>query len=157
MKPYNIYSTILASAFLIVTTSAFSLNALAVEASNASGQDVAASKASKVVIQVSDNDPKKWNLALNNAKNIQQDLGKNNVDVEIVAYGPGLPMLKLDSETGTRIADAIGAGVKVVACENTMRNTKLTNEDMLPNLSYVKSGVPYLMKKQAEGYSYIRP
>ena len=66
-------------------------------------------------------------------------------------------MLKMDSETGPRIAEAIGAGVKVVACENTMRNTNLTKEDMLPNLSYVKSGVPYLMKKQAEGYSYIRP
>ena len=154
MKPFNIYSTILASAFLIITTSAFSQNALAVEGSKASGRHVAVSK---VVIQVSDNDPKKWNLALNNAKNVQQDLGKENVAVEIVAYGPGLPMLKMDSETGPRIAEAIGAGVKVVACENTMRNTNLTKEDMLPNLSYVKSGVPYLMKKQAEGYSYIRP
>lgn len=154
MKPYNIYSTILASAFLIVTTSAYSQKVLATEASNASGQHVVMSK---VVIQVSDNDPKKWNLALNNAKNVQQDLGKDNVTVEIVAYGPGLPMLKMDSETGTRIADAIGEGVKVVACENTMRNTHLTKEDMLPNLIYVKSGVPYLMKKEAEGYAYIRP
>lgn len=154
MKPFNIYLTILASVFLTITTSAFSQNALAVEASKASGQHVAVSK---VVIQVSDNDPKKWNLALNNAKNVQQDLGKNNVAVEIVAYGPGLPMLKMDSETGPRIAEAIGAGVKVVACENTMRNTNLTKEDMLPNLNYVKSGVTYLMKKQAEGYSYIRP
>ena len=154
MKPFNIYLTILASVFLTITTSAFSQNALAVEASKVSGQHVAVSK---VVIQVSDNDPKKWNLALNNAKNVQQDLGKDNVAVEIVAYGPGLPMLKMDSETGPRIAEAIGAGVKVVACENTMRNTNLTKEDMLPNLNYVKSGVPYLMKKQAEGYSYIRP
>lgn len=148
MKPYNIYSTILATAaFFIVTTSAFNQNALAAEAS----------KASKVVIQVSDNDPKKWYLALNNAQNIQQDLGKDNVAVEIVAYGPGLPMLKMDSEAGAKIADAMGAGVKVVACENTMRKTNLTQENMLPNISYVKSGVPYLMKKQAEGYSYIRP
>lgn len=154
MKPYNIYSTILASAFLIVTASAFSQKALAAEASNASAQQAAVNK---VVIQVSDNDPKKWNLALNNAQNVQQDLGKDNVAVEIVAYGPGLPMLKMDSEAGARIADAMGAGVKVVACENTMRKTHLTKEDMLPNLSYVKSGVPYLMKKQAEGYSYIRP
>ena len=151
MKPYNIYSTILAGAFLIATTSVLSQNALAVEASSQHAS------ANKVVIQVSDNDPKKWNLALNNAKNIQQDLGKDNVDVEIVAYGPGLPMLKLDSETGQRVAEAIGAGVTVVACENTMRNTKLTKDDMLPSLSYVKSGVPYLMKKQSEGYSYIRP
>ena len=47
----------------------------------------------KVVFQVSDNDPAKWNLALNNARNIQQDLGKDNVAIEIVAYGPGLAML----------------------------------------------------------------
>lgn len=46
----------------------------------------------RVVLQVSDSDPAKWNLALNNARNIQQDLGRQNVEVEIVAYGPGLGM-----------------------------------------------------------------
>lgn len=111
----------------------------------------------QVVIQVSDNNAGKWNLALNNAQNIQHDLGSKNVHVEIVAYGPGLPMLKLDSLVATRVADAIAGGVKVVACENTMRKTKLTKDDMLPNLAYVRSGVPYIMKLQQEGYSYIRP
>ena len=51
-----------------------------------------------VVIQVSDNDPAKWNLALNNAANIQQALGKDNIEIEIVAYGPGLNMLKAESK-----------------------------------------------------------
>lgn len=152
MKSYNIYPAITAS--VLILASAFAQYALATEASKTSVQNVVNNK---VVIQVSDNDPKKWNLALNNAKNVQEDFGKNNVDVEIVAYGPGLPMLKLDSEAGARIAEARNAGVKVVACENTMNNTKLTKDDMLPNLSYVKSGVPYLMKKQQQGYSYIRP
>jgi hypothetical protein len=41
-----------------------------------------------VVIQVSDNDLERSTLALNNAKNLQTDLGKNNVTIEIVAYGP---------------------------------------------------------------------
>ncbi|MEO7886226.1 MAG: hypothetical protein ABIR76_05760, partial [Polaromonas sp.] len=59
-----------------------------------------------IVIQVSDNDPAKWNLALNNAKNLQDDVGAANVDIEIVAYGPGIGMLKLESPTGSRIADA---------------------------------------------------
>ena len=111
----------------------------------------------KVIIQVSDNDPKKWNLALNNAKNVQQDYGKNNVNIEVVAYGPGLDMVKLESEVGPRVADAIDSGVKIVACENTMNHQKLTKADMLPNLGYVKSGVPELMKKQKAGYAYIRP
>lgn len=111
----------------------------------------------KVIIQVSDADPKKWALALNNAANVQEDLGKENVVVEIVAYGPGLGMLKLESEVGGRVKGALGDGVKVVACENTMRKQKLTQEDMLPNLGYAKAGVVELMSKQAEGYAYIRP
>lgn len=111
----------------------------------------------KLVIQVSDADPKKWALALNNAANVQEDLGKENVDVEIVAYGPGLGMLKLDSEVGERVKSALDDGVKVVACENTMRKQKLSQGDMLPNLGYAKAGVVELMAKQAEGYAYIRP
>lgn len=111
----------------------------------------------KVVIQVSDADPKKWALALNNAANVQEDLGRENVEVEIVAYGPGLGMLKLESEVGERVKSALGEGVKVVACENTMRKQKLTQGDMLPDLGYAKAGVVELMSKQAEGYAYIRP
>mgnify|MGYP000262281419 CR=1 FL=1 len=111
----------------------------------------------KLVIQVSDADPKKWALALNNAANVQEDVGKDNVDIELVAYGPGLAMLKLDSEVGGRVKTAQEDGVKVVACENTMHKQKLTRDDMLPNLGYVKAGVVELMSKQAEGYSYIRP
>ena len=111
----------------------------------------------KLVIQVSDADPKKWALALNNAANVQEDLGKDNVVVEIVAYGPGLGMLKLESEVGDRVKSAMDDGVKVVACENTMRKQKLSQSDMLPNLSYAKAGVVEIMAKQAEGYSYIRP
>ena len=111
----------------------------------------------KVIFQVSDSDPKKWNLTLNNVKNVQHDIGKDNVDIEIVAYGPGIGMLKLDSEVGNRITEAAGSGVKVVACGNTMTTQKLTKEDMLPNLGYVKAGVVELMQKQHEGYAIIRP
>ncbi|MHB1936830.1 MAG: DsrE family protein [Acidobacteriaceae bacterium] len=111
----------------------------------------------RVVIQVSDNNPAKWNLALNNAQNVQQALGKNNVRVQIVAFGPGLPMLKWTSVVGDRVARAVKSGVKVVACEVTMRKMHLTKKDMLPNLAYVPSGVPYIMKLEQEGYAYIRP
>ena len=89
------------------------------------------------MIQVSDAEPAKWNLALNNARNIQTDLGAANVDVEIVAYGPGIGMLKSDSVVGNRIDEAGKAGVKVVACENTMRAQKLTQADMLNGIGYV--------------------
>ena len=110
-----------------------------------------------IVIQVSDNDPAKWNLALNNAKNLQDDVGAANVEIEIVAYGPGINMLKLESPAGSRIADAAKAGIKVTACENTMRGQKLTKDDMLAGISYVPAGVTEIMKKQHEGWAYLRP
>ena len=117
----------------------------------------ASSPRDKVVMQVSDADPAKWNLALNNAKNVQQMIGADKVDVEIVVYGPGINMLKLDSAVAGRIDEAKSATVTIVACENTMKSFKLTRDDMLPNTSYVPAGVVELMKKQKEGYAYIRP
>ena len=117
----------------------------------------AAAKQNRLVLQVSDAEPAKWNLALNNALNVQQDLGQGNVDIEIVVYGPGIGMLKMDSVAGNRIADAMASGVKVVACENTMRNQKLTRQDMLPSIGYVPAGVVELMRKQQQGWAYLRP
>jgi intracellular sulfur oxidation DsrE/DsrF family protein len=111
----------------------------------------------RVVFQVSDGDPQKWNLTLNNAKNVQDDLGSDAVALEIVVYGPGIGMLKGDSPVGKRVADALKSGVKVVACENTMKGQHLVYADMLPDIGYVPAGVVELMQKQHEGYAYIRP
>ena len=118
---------------------------------------LAATQRARVVIQVSDSDQGKWNLALNNAKNIQTDIGAANVDIEIVTYGPGIDMVKLDSPVGGRIGEATTAGVKVIACENTMRGQKLTRADMLNGIGYVPAGVVELMSRQQQGWAYIRP
>lgn len=130
---------------------------MAVSAHVAFADGFDANRPNKVVFQVSDADPGKWNLALNNARNVQQDLGAANVAIEIVAYGPGIGMLKLESAVGARIADALGSGIAVVACENTMHAMKLAPGDMLPKIGYVPAGVVELMKREREGFAYIRP
>ena len=111
----------------------------------------------RVIFQVSDNDPAKWTLALNNARNVQQDLGAQNVEIEIVAYGPGLSMLKAESKVADRLAGALDSNVGLVACENTMHNTKVTRDQMYAGISYVQAGVTHIMKRQREGWAYIRP
>ena len=118
---------------------------------------LAQTKRAKMVIQVSDADPAKWNLALNNAKNLADDLGAANVDIALVAYGPGIGMLKADATTANRVADAVKAGVAVIACENTMRNQKLARDDMQAAVSFVPAGVTDILKKQREGWAYLRP
>src|SRR3970282_1050299 len=122
MKPTTVFA-----ALLLAT--AVALSPFAAHAQKAERQ--------KVVFQVSDNDPAKWNLALNNAQNVQSDLGKDKVDGEIVAYGPGLNMLKADSKVAARLAQALDQSVGLMACENTMRNTKTTKADMYSGISYV--------------------
>jgi hypothetical protein len=135
--------------------------AAALFATGAIGADDTAAKAQapkhKLVMQVSDPDPMRWNLALNNAENVQEMLGRANVAIEIVAYGPGIGMLKLDSQASLRIDDALKRGVKLVACEVTMTKQRLTKADMLPNIGYAASGVVEMMEKQEQGYSYVRP
>ena len=111
----------------------------------------------KVVFQVSDADPAKWSLTLNNAKNVQQELGANQVDIEVVAYGPGIGMLKADALIANRVSEAAQAGVKLVACENTMTVQKIAKADMNTAISYAPAGVVELMQRQREGWAYIRP
>jgi uncharacterized protein len=111
----------------------------------------------RLILQVSDNDPAKWNLALNNARNVQAELGKDNVAIEIVAYGPGLDMLKAESAVAGRLAQALDDSVGLLACENTMQSTKVTRADMYDGIRYVQAGVTHIMKRQQEGWSYIRP
>jgi intracellular sulfur oxidation DsrE/DsrF family protein len=113
--------------------------------------------ANRVVMQVSDGDAAKWNLALNNARNLQTALGAKNVAIEIVAYGPGIGMLKAESVVGNRVRDALGGGVRIVACENTMQTQKLAKTDMLDGIGYVDAGVVEIMERQQQGWSYLRP
>lgn len=110
----------------------------------------------RLVFQVSDDSTGKWRTALSNARNVQEELGANKVDIEIVVYGAGLGMLTFDSPVGDEVAAAIRAGVKFVACENTMKGKHLTKDDMLPSLSYTRAAVVELMRKQQEGYAYIK-
>lgn len=119
----------------------------------------AANKTGKpsVVIQISENNPAIWNLALNNAKNIQQEMGKENVNIEIVAYGPGINMFKFDSEVGSRLKEANTNGVALLACGNTMKAQKLTGKDLDDNVKVVKAGVIEIINKQREGWAYIKP
>jgi hypothetical protein len=135
---------------LAVVAFALSLSFAAFNASAADAKE-------KVILQVSDADVAKWNLALNNVKNVQQAIGADKVDAEIVVYGPGIGMLKSDSVVANRIEEAKKAGVTIVACGTTMKGMKLTDADMLPNTAYVPAGVVELMHKQQAGFSYIRP
>ena len=130
---------------------------LAMVAAAQTAPAIATTSKAKLVLQVSDGEPGKWALALNNAKNVQAEIGAGKVDIEIVAYGPGLGMLKADALISNRVTEAVQSGIRVVACENTMTVQKLTKADMHSAASYAPSGVVQIMTRQSEGWAYVRP
>ena len=115
------------------------------------------SKKEKIVFHVTNDDPKIWNQSLNNMDQLQKIVGKDNIDIELVVNGYGIGMLKMDSVVGNRVNEAVAKGIKVVACEQTMRGFKLTKDDMLTSVGYVPGGVIEVMLKQKEGYAYLKP
>jgi intracellular sulfur oxidation DsrE/DsrF family protein len=122
-------------------------------------------KTHRVAIHVDDNDPARMNLALNNASNITQyysDKGEE-VEVEIVAYGPGLHMLRADtSPVKDRLKSFTQSmpNVAFAACGNTQQNMSKAEGkpvEILPGIKVVPAGVVHLMELQEKGWTYIKP
>lgn len=111
----------------------------------------------QIVIQVTENNPQTWNLALNNAFAFQRNVGKGNSQIEIVAIGPGLNMLKSESKVTSRIDQALDQSIDVVACGETMHAMKVTKEDLIGGVRVVPGGLIEIANRQREGWIYYRP
>jgi len=129
------------------------LAAAGVRAADAAG--TAAATRNRIVFQVNEDDSKKWNTVLSNINNVQEELGK--VEVAVVAIGPGLGMIKADALTANRVQDAMAAGVRFVACGNSMQAMHLTRDDMIDKIDYARAGYVEIMRLQQQGWVYIRP
>ena len=114
-----------------------------------------AASRNRVVFQVNEDDSRKWNTVLANINNVQEELGR--VDIAVVVIGPGLGMLQADALTANRVQDAMAAGVRFVACGNSMQAQHLTKDDMIDGIAYAKAGYVEVMRLQKLGYAYIRP
>lgn len=119
----------------------------------------------RLVVQVDVNDPAVMNLALNNVSNVAQHYSEigQKVEIEVVAFGPGLHMLRDDtSPVKARIKSMSEAMPELAfsACGNTRENMTRTEAKEIPLVSQakvVKAGVVRLMELQEQGWSYLRP
>ena len=133
----------------------------------ASAGSAADGKSHHIAIQIDQNDPQVMNLALNNVNAVIEYYRARNedVDIDVVAYGPGLHMLRADTspvqDRIKRLKDMVFPG-KIVfsACNNTKQGMEKAEGhaiSILPDASVVPSGVVHLMELQERGWSYVRP
>lgn len=131
----------------------------------AAPQALAVDTVHKVVMHLDDNDSARMNLVLNNAANVSkyyQEQGEE-VEIEIVAYGPGLHMLRADTSPVKERIMGFPDNFDTVtfrACGNThsKMSAKAGKEvELLPQATMVPSGVIHLIQRQEEGWAYVRP
>jgi uncharacterized protein len=124
-------------------------------------------KLHRIAIQVDQNDPQVMNLALNNANAVIEYYRDKNedVDIDIVAFGPGLNMLRADTspvqDRIKHLKEMLSPGkIRFSACNNTKQGMEKSEGHavfILPEATIVPSGVVHLMELQEQGWSYVRP
>jgi intracellular sulfur oxidation DsrE/DsrF family protein len=120
-------------------------------------------RAHRIAIQVSENDPERMNLALANSENaIKYHTGKGeSIEVEVVAYGPGLNMLRDDtSPVKDRIkalkASHVGRDIRFSACHNTqMAKEKREGHPIkiIPDATVVPADIVRLTQLEQQGWA----
>ena len=126
-------------------------------------QAIAAGKSladAKIVLQISDPNPFKQTLVLNVANNLIKHYGQDSVEIEIVAFGPGLRLLFAENVNKGRIASLASSGVTFSACANTTRNMgKILGHPPALNSKAVtvSAGIVRIVDLVKEGYTLVKP
>lgn len=131
------------------------------------GQSLAASDTNKpfaekrIVLQISDPNPFKQTLVLNVANNLLKAYGgPDKIDIEIVAFGPGLRLLFQENANSGRIQALSDNGVRFAACNNTITNMGkiLGSKPALnKNAVVVSAGVVRIIELVDQGYTLVKP
>jgi intracellular sulfur oxidation DsrE/DsrF family protein len=162
-KLVNTIGAVAAVALLMLTSA--SAQGLRHAPAPSSKRHSAAQEQHRLVLQVNSNDPATMNLVLNNATNVVQyykAMGKT-VSVEVVAFGPGLHMLRQDTSPVKERIETLALSAPEIsfkACGNTQENMrKAENKDiiLIPQAKLVSSGVVRVMELQERGWSYVKP
>ncbi len=119
----------------------------------------------RLVLHVDQNDAAVMTMALGNAANAAAHYAREgeSIALELVAYGPGLHMLRADTSPVKERLAAIHASLPHMtfsACNNTkaaMEKAEGKEIVLLPEARLVPAGIVRLMELQEQGWSYVRP
>jgi intracellular sulfur oxidation DsrE/DsrF family protein len=111
----------------------------------------------RVVFHVNVADEARWQEVLGNVENVQKAFGPGSVEIEVVAHGAGIGLVQLKNTfLRDRIVKIEQSGPVFAACSNTLHKQQLTAADLTPGVKIVDSGVAELVRRQEEGWSYVK-
>ena len=114
----------------------------------------------RIVLQLSDNDPKREGLVLSVANNLIKAYDPDKIAVEVVAFGPGIDLLRVENANRTRVESLIAQGVKFDVCQNTLDTIERETGKrpaIIPKAIPVQVGVGQILSLTENGYTLVRP
>ncbi|GAB4414152.1 MAG: DsrE family protein [Thermodesulfovibrionales bacterium] len=108
------------------------------------------------------NEVDRWDVAIGNIVNLIKDAGVDNVDVVVLANGPSVAAY-VDAEKVAAMKGLSEKGAKFFACGNSLKKmcsegSVCISEENLPSfVTVVPAGITEIIKKQHEGYAYVKP
>jgi intracellular sulfur oxidation DsrE/DsrF family protein len=113
-----------------------------------------------LVLQLSDSDPKKERLVLSVASNLLKAYGPDKIAVEVVAFGPGIDLLRDTNEYRSLVNSLVTQGVRFDVCGNTLDTIERETgkrPTINPHAIEVQVGVEQILKLTESGYTLVRP
>lgn len=111
----------------------------------------------RVIFHLDEEDSFRVNLVLKNIQNLLMDIHKENIEIELLANAAGVKIFLINSNYLKSINELFQQGVKFAACSNAIKGLNIDREKMTDNVKIVSSGMGELVKKQSEGWLYIKP
>lgn len=108
-----------------------------------------------VVIQLNESSPDKHRAVLRNIKNLMDEMP--DLHVELVVHGEGIALVTHGSEMAEPVSQLIDRNVTVAVCKNTLKMKKIDETTLLPGMTFVDAGIAELVRRQMEGYAYVKP
>lgn len=102
-------------------------------------------------------DTPKAGLCMNNVRNLLDEMGEINVEVEVVVNGAAVEEFVRGGELESKVRDLMGRGVRFLACNRALNAHQVKGEDLIDGFSIISAGIVELVKRQREGWCYVRP
>lgn len=110
----------------------------------------------KVLFDLSSDSKDNWTTLLNNVENVKKELG-DKTQIRVVLHGGGIHLIETKTAFQVdRINKLIAGGIEFVGCENTMKRKNIQKSQLLPNVGTVPAGLAELVRKQSQGWSYLK-
>lgn len=111
----------------------------------------------KILLQLTDDDPRKVNSILSNAINLQKFYTQDLVRIAIVAYGPGVRAFLANSPAAERVASVQHYDIELIACGNTLTAIGSTATELSLGVAVATAGIAEIVERRLAGWTYIVP